>query len=268
MRLLLCSGLVSIMESLGPIMIQLSLMHLLLVAGMNSLQLSNGTIKFGLEFEPIQAVGQLSTIRLTDMRLVVVAGVEPQLAAADEDMYFSVLLASGPETNLILENCTLEVTFDSPALHHLMACEGKQGAQVDVCIHQPSVISVCSISSCQLLSASATSTILTYQRSTLQPVPLTILKQPVSCSSADMPASAWIPVLQVTMTNCKFIGFRRALSVGDKAQVTMKDCLVQLTTQHPYTAVKPVVCGFECIAQQCCNTSCPFILHLFYHEIN
>jgi hypothetical protein len=43
------------------------------------------------------------------------------------------------------------------------------------------------------------------------------------------------------MTNCKFIGFRRAVQVINKAQVIMKDCLVDLRTEQPDAAMWPVV---------------------------
>jgi hypothetical protein len=45
------------------------------------------------------------------------------------------------------------------------------------------------------------------------------------------------------MINCKFIGFRRAVLVMDKAQVNMKDCMVDWTTEQDYKATMPVVCG-------------------------
>jgi hypothetical protein len=42
----------------------------------------------------------------------------------------------------------------------------------------------------------------------------------------------WLP--QVTMTSCKFTGFRRVLHVRDKSKVTMKDCVVDLTMKGAY----------------------------------
>jgi hypothetical protein len=45
------------------------------------------------------------------------------------------------------------------------------------------------------------------------------------------------------MTNCKVIAFRRGVLVRDKAQVCMKDCILDLTTKQPLAAVTGVVCG-------------------------
>jgi hypothetical protein len=101
-------------------------------AGVQNLHLSNGTIKFGQGFVPITAVGQLTTIRLTGMKLIIDAGLQPDLAALDGDRYMSVLEVSRPKTSLILESCTLEATFDSPALDQLAACTAKEGAHVCV----------------------------------------------------------------------------------------------------------------------------------------
>jgi hypothetical protein len=115
--------------------------------GLKHLHLSNGLIKFGLEFEPIQAVNQLQSIRLRDMRLLVDPSIEPELAAADENMYKSVLEVCGHKSSLTLENCTVEAKFDSPALEQLVACTGNEGAEVDLWVDQPSAV-VCSSSSC------------------------------------------------------------------------------------------------------------------------
>jgi hypothetical protein len=98
--------------------------------GLHHLHLSNGSIKFGQGFVPISPVAQLSTIRLTNMNLIVVPGLEPDLAAMDGDKYTFVLQVSGHKTSLILENCTLEATFDSPALDRLVGCMVEEGAQV------------------------------------------------------------------------------------------------------------------------------------------
>jgi hypothetical protein len=43
------------------------------------------------------------------------------------------------------------------------------------------------------------------------------------------------------MTNCKFIGFRRAVHADNKAHVTMKDSLVDLSMKQAYGAMWPVV---------------------------
>jgi hypothetical protein len=45
-------------------------------------------------------------------------------------------------------------------------------------------------------------------------------------------STLWLP--QVTMTDCKFTGFRRVLHVRDKSKVTMKDCVVDLTMKGAY----------------------------------
>jgi hypothetical protein len=158
------------------------------------------------------------------MKLVVDPVLEPQLADAQAGMYVSVLEASGPETCLILENCTLEAAFNSPALNHVAACEGDEGAQVGLSVYQPSAV-VCQ----QLLIAA-------------------------SLLPKSRPMAVLVFNSQVTMTNCKFIGFRRAVVVMDMAQVNMKDCLVELTTQQPHAAEVPVVSGFNCSPQQCWDT--------------
>jgi hypothetical protein len=103
-----------------------------MLLGLQNLHLSNGSIKFGQGFESITAVGQLSTIRLTDMKLIVVPGLEPDLAdlALNSDECIPVLEASGHKKSLILENCTFEATFDSPALDRLVGCMAKEGARV------------------------------------------------------------------------------------------------------------------------------------------
>jgi hypothetical protein len=41
-------------------------------------------------------------------------------------------------------------------------------------------------------------------------------------------------LLQITMTNCKFYGFRRVVTVVDQCKVVMKDCLLDLTIKGPY----------------------------------
>jgi hypothetical protein len=111
-------------------------------SGLKTLHLSNGTIKFGRGFECIQAVNQLSTIRLTNMRLVVGQGVEPGLASVSSDVMAGVLSASGSTTSFLLEDCTLEASFDSPALDGLAGCMAVEGAHVGLvhCIRlQPSI---------------------------------------------------------------------------------------------------------------------------------
>jgi hypothetical protein len=102
-------------------------------AGLLNLHLSNGTIKFGQGSVPITSVDQLSTIRLTDMRLIVCPGLEPDLAATVGNECAVVVRVSGHNTSLILENCTFEATFDSPAQNKLVACMAEEGAQV-VCV--------------------------------------------------------------------------------------------------------------------------------------
>jgi hypothetical protein len=89
----------------------------------------NGTIKFRSDCLAIATVGQLSTIRLTDMRLVVAKPV-PRLPGFLGNVSAVVLQATGPGTSLILENCTFEVAFDSPALDRLVGCVARQGAHV------------------------------------------------------------------------------------------------------------------------------------------
>jgi hypothetical protein len=96
-------------------------------AGLKTWHLFNGTIKFGLGFMCISAVNQLKTIRLTNMRLVVDQGVEPDLASVSSDV---IVVASGPNTTLVLEDCTFEAAFDSPAHDRLVACMAVEGANV------------------------------------------------------------------------------------------------------------------------------------------
>jgi hypothetical protein len=98
--------------------------------GLRNLHLSNGTIKFSIGCLPIRPVNQLSTIHLTDMKLVVVPGSEAQLAAKDANIDACILEMTCLKTLLILESCTLEATFDSPALDRLVGCRVKEGAQV------------------------------------------------------------------------------------------------------------------------------------------
>jgi hypothetical protein len=47
-------------------------------------------------------------------------------------------------------------------------------------------------------------------------------------------ASPALWLLQITMTSCKFYGFRRVVSVSDQCKVVMKDCLVDLTIKGAY----------------------------------
>jgi hypothetical protein len=81
---------------------------------------------------PITAVGLLSIICLTDMKLIVVPGIEPDLVAMDGGRYTFVLSVFGYKTSLILENCTFEATFDSPVLDRLVGCTAEEGAQVSL----------------------------------------------------------------------------------------------------------------------------------------
>jgi hypothetical protein len=99
--------------------------------GLKSLHLLNGAIKFGQGFRPIRPVQHLTSIRLTDMRLLVLPSMNTWLVAVKDfsSAYVHMLTASG-NTSLILENCTIEVTFDSPTLDRLSGCVAKEGAQV------------------------------------------------------------------------------------------------------------------------------------------
>jgi hypothetical protein len=117
-----------------------------------SLHLRNGTIELGLKFAHIMNVGQLSTIRLTDMRLVVVLEYEAELAAMEDNRIAPVVIASHPGTSLILENCSFEVSFDSPVLDRLVGCMVEEGAHVG--LDCPVWCCVCNSSSSQLLPAS------------------------------------------------------------------------------------------------------------------
>jgi hypothetical protein len=108
---------------------------LLFMSGLQSLHLFNGTIKFGLGFISIHIVGQLNSIRLTDMKLVVAAGIESVLPPTDACGELQAMLfgARGPSASLLVENCTVEVAFDSPKLDRLVACRSMEGAHVDPC---------------------------------------------------------------------------------------------------------------------------------------
>jgi hypothetical protein len=68
----------------------------------------------------------------------------------------------------------------------------------------------------------------------------------------------------VTMVNCRFIGFRQALNVWSKAQVSMKDCMVDFSTGQAYSADLPVVrnsCQWCETPVGSCNTVLLFHVH-------
>jgi hypothetical protein len=195
--------------------------RLRLAAGLPALHLHHGTIKFGSESPSIKAEEQLTTIRLTSIRLLADQSMEPVLATWDADQFHALLDIPCPNTSLILENCTFEVTFDSPALDRLIACTAIEGAHVGlyVLLAHSRHIQYTHAEDCQ---------------------PSQFCQHLVPCLPS---ALVQLPVMQVTMTNCKFIGFRRAVEVINKAQVIMKDCLVDLTTGQAYAAMWPVVRG-------------------------
>jgi hypothetical protein len=120
---------------------------------LTSLHLFNGTIKFGSHFEAIRPVDHLTTIRITDTRLVVVPGFEVGIPLQDSNMA-AVLAASGPMTSLTLENCTLEATCDCPALECVVACAVTKGAHVRLGLSPPSaaVLSTAAGRTMQLLA--------------------------------------------------------------------------------------------------------------------
>jgi hypothetical protein len=99
-------------------------------AGLKSLHVRNGTIKFGANFTPFMPVGQLNTIRLTNLRLIVLQDVGPLLPSMEEHLTTAVVFAFGRTTSIHLENCTLEAAFDSPGLCSLTGCMAKQGGKV------------------------------------------------------------------------------------------------------------------------------------------
>jgi hypothetical protein len=111
---------------------------------LQTLHLFNGTIKFSQGYRPITAGEHLSTIRVTDMKLVVLPALEPDLAAMDGDKYMSVLEVSGYKTSLLLENCTVGTTFDTPALDRLTACTAQEGAHV--CVQYQHLVVACGLS--------------------------------------------------------------------------------------------------------------------------
>jgi hypothetical protein len=49
-----------------------------------------------------------------------------------------------------------------------------------------------------------------------------------------LPALFAVWLLQITMANCKFCGFRRVVTVLEQCKVVMKDCLVDLTIKGAY----------------------------------
>jgi hypothetical protein len=107
----------------------------LLPTGLQSLILSNGTINFGLGFTPIKCVGQLSIIRLSGMRLMTVPGIEYEPTTVPDDALASLTEVSCPNRTLILEDCTFEAAFESPALDKVLACSGQEGAHVSLQPH-------------------------------------------------------------------------------------------------------------------------------------
>jgi hypothetical protein len=82
-------------------------------ARLTTLHLFNGTIELGKNSLPFLPVRLLSTIRLTDVRLVAARALESELLSmADGTVLLGV---SQPTTSLILEDCTFEAAFDTPA---------------------------------------------------------------------------------------------------------------------------------------------------------
>jgi hypothetical protein len=64
--------------------------------------------------------------------------------------------------------------------------------------------------------------------------------------------------LQATITNCKFIGFRRVLEVTQGCKATMRDCTVDLTMRQAYGGEPnhmPVVSSCHC-ACSCSISDC------------
>jgi hypothetical protein len=89
-------------------------------------------MNFGLGFTAVRPVGQLSSIRLTGMRLVAVPGIDHELAAVPVCAAVPLLAMSCPSTTLVLEDCTFEAAFDLPKLDRVVACRVEQGAHVSL----------------------------------------------------------------------------------------------------------------------------------------
>jgi hypothetical protein len=79
---------------------------------------------------PITPVGQLNTICLTNMRLIVLQDLEPQLPTVESQVMTLVVFAVGRTTSIHMENCTFEAAFDSPGLCCVVGCLAKEKAKV------------------------------------------------------------------------------------------------------------------------------------------
>jgi hypothetical protein len=92
------------------------------VAGLHSLHIHNATVEFSNACQPIWTTPTCSTVRLSNIKVIVSSGQLRQN---------KLFVAHGRNSTLTMEDCVLETTFDSPSLFSLVAEEGGQvrGAQ-------------------------------------------------------------------------------------------------------------------------------------------
>jgi hypothetical protein len=117
-----------------------------------------------------------------------------------------------PTSSLILEDCTLEAAFDSPALDRLVACAGREGAHVGLLNPVPNTV--------------------------MQYTALDLLLRSIAFSAGDD--------AQLRGHGLQACGVRRS-----KAHFTMKDCLVDFSTKEPYRGAMPLVSAVTMVAAQC-----------------
>jgi hypothetical protein len=195
---------------------------------LRSLHILNGGFQFGAGFMPFTTNQPSTTLRLTAVKLTVNADVEEDVRKPGSIKRMLIGICHANST-IILEDCVFETTFGSPVMNQLVACMGGRGGQVG--LHDLQANGLCATKLYDL-----------FQHLRFVHIAYTSCSQ--FCTAELSYLHNGCHVLQVMVTNCTFRGFRRVVQVADSAQLTMKDCLVDLTMHQAYGGegnIAPVV---------------------------